>query len=312
VKQKLYSLSLLFVLLFLAACSSGGGKPTLSQNLKVAYLESAAMYEELVAQESLISGNYRVWQEDFSRLLGGARDQASVMEMCYSNFNETVPGAAMAVFGVDGEEDAAEQDQAFINALAGTNFYAGNIDRCQQAALDLMDYLRVQRNSNFGLRSQVIDQIRSYDLSQRSNPKIAAIMHFYNQYSPEMSAMIERGEGFLLDQLAAENSLEPLPIDFIGFPTAALEVATSDIRFCEQYQRIYDGLDPAPGGRNPELFLTEFDPIVDSCRLYRQAAYNYMDRLFVTQQAGVQLDCGTDVGPFEQLDENCNPIEDGE
>lgn len=314
-KRFAFLFSVMMLIMTMVACGGSSAPPApkgLSQQLKIAYIEGASVYEDLVGDESLISGNYRVWQEDFSKLIAGAGDQAFIMNNCYQNFNEAIPAAAAAVFGQTGENNpitSEQQNEAFFNALVSSNFYAGNIELCQQAGMDIMEYLRVQRDANFGLRTLVIDQFRSYDLSQRSNPKIATVMHFYNQYGPEIARLIENGEGYLLDQLAAENNLEPLPIDFIGFPTAALEVSVSDVSICQRYQRIYDGLDPAPGGRNPNLFLTEYDPVVGSCRLYRQAAYNYMDRLFVTQQAGRQLDCGTDAGAFGQLDENCQPVQ---
>jgi len=317
-KTKITFFALIVLSLVLTACSGNSAPaeeaPKIPAAMKRAYIESAKIYETLVPQETLLSADYQVWQESHSNMLAGAGEQLYVVNSCYSNSEQVIVQAANGVFGKDasGNPVSAEQEnQAFINALAaGGSLYAGDITECQTAGSDLMEYLRVNRAANLGLRVKVIDEFRVYNLSQVENLKIATVMHFFNQYGPSIAELIANGEGYLLDQIAAEAGVEPLPLGFIGFPTTALKVTSKSEEICMGYISIYNGETPPPGGHNKLLFQAEWDPIIGSCTLYRRAAYNYMNNLFVTQQFSQQNDCGIDAGAFGTVDEDCNVIEE--
>ena len=270
--------------------------------LRVAYVEADGFYIEMVKQEKGLTEVYQQWEENRSNWMTGAGETLTLVNQCYGDTAEVLAKAANAVFGKDANGNPvnpANENKAFINALGtGGSLYAGNVDRCQNAANDLMNYIRVNREKDAGTRNRFVSMLRTYDLSQVSNLKIAAVMRFYNQYGPEIAKMLANGEGALLDKIAAENGLEPLPYSFIGFPTGNLKVLTKSKVICDGYLKVYNRESPAPGGRNPELYQAEWDGTVGSCVLYRYAAYAYMNRLFVSAAAAEQFDQSEDKGLF--------------
>lgn len=310
ITKKTVRLGVLFILLVLtmSACATAPSVPvpSIPTQLKVAYLGAAKSYESLVKKETDITALYQKWEENRSNWMAGAGDQKAgvVVDECYAKTTDAVTQMAAGVFGKDAQGNPVNADaenKAFINALGtGGSLYAGNLDRCQQAALDLASYIRANREKDAGTRNMWLDMIRSYDLDQVKTPDIAVVLHFYNQYGPEVAQMVQKGEQQLLDKLAAENGLKALPYSFIGFPTAALKVLTKSKEICQGYNEVYTGKTPPPGDYNKLLFQTDYDSVVGSCTLYRRAAYNYMNRLFVTTTAAQQFDTSTDTGVFGQ------------
>ncbi|MCL4384301.1 hypothetical protein M1116_02515 [Patescibacteria group bacterium] len=278
--------------------------------MKTAYIEADTVYSQLVTQETTIDADYQVWMESYSTMLAGAGDQLTLVNQCFSNTATVIAQAANSVFSKDANGNpvsAADENKAFINALGtGGSLYAGNVDKCQQAALDLMSYVRVKRDSLLGARTKIIDELRAYDLSQVRNLKIATVMHFYNQYGPELAQLEQKGETALLDAVASGAGLQPMPITFIGFPTSALKVESRSQDICSYYYGLYTGETKTPQNRNKELYLTDdWNPALKSCQLYRYSAYEYMSRAFLTQQASVRIDCGQDAGIQDKMNPDC-------
>jgi len=300
------------IVCILTSCRSATPTP-LSGLAKIRpyYVAAGKIYTDMVKRETAISTDYQAWEEFYSQMLVGAGDQLTIANQCFTNTENAVAGMAAAVFGQDAQGNpvsAAQENQAFVNALGtGGSLYAGNVDKCQQVALDLAQYIRVNREAGYNKRVKVIDMLRSYDLAQVETVEMAAMMRFYNQYGPSVAEFAQYWEQKLVDQIAAEEGLTTLPYDFIGFPTGALKVQVGNQKICDKYNEIYTGVIPVSSGRNKALYQVEMNTM-GGCTLMRRAAYEYMNRLFVSKQAGTRLDCGIDAGIGEVIDENCNIV----
>lgn len=317
---------LLVIVLSLACGGDGRSKPTeslvnkfvVTKQLRIAYLEMSKRYEEAVPKETNVSAVYQRWQEKYSNMLAAAGDNYKIVEGCYTNTEEAVAKMAAGVFGTDASGNPvspAAESTAFINALAtgGSSVYGAEaLARCQDEANRLSDYLRVERAKLMeGERTLLIDQMRNYEQWQRDTLVHATATRFLNQYGPILTDLLVKGEGYILNQVAVEAQITPLPLDFIGFPTAALTTKSKSAEICGYYTSIYSGVKPAPMGRQASMYQSEWVGTEKTgyCLLYRQAAWEYMNNLFITAQAATRLDCGTDAGALETVDENCNIVE---
>lgn len=313
--KKLYFAFTLVIVatMILSACATPTPKPQtilekLGPRFVTAYIEADSLYQELVVQETGITEAYRVSQERYSTMLSSASDQTSLINLCFEKSEVAINSAASIVFAQDNQGNpltAEDQNKAFINALGtGTGFYAGNFDKCQQAILDFMTFMRANREAFYNTRLGVISRTNTYNLSQVKNLKIATILKFYNQYGPSIAEAIQNGEADLINSIAANNNLEPLPLDFIGFPTAALQAQSKSKAVCDGFLAYYNGDVPTPGGENPLLYQVEWNDVTSNCTMYRLAAYDYITQLFINKQAAARLDCGIDAGIGEVVDPN--------
>ncbi len=310
--------------MFVAGCGSNNPaenavkKFVVSEQLRNAYIEMSKRYEEGVKKETDISATYQKWQEKYSNMITAAGDSYKIVQGCYKNTEEAVAKMAAGVFGTDASGNPLSpgaENTAFINALAtgGSSVYGAEaLARCQDEANKLSDYMRVERTKLMeGDRTLLIDQLRNYTQWQRDTLVNATATRFLNQYGPVLTDLAMKGEGYILDQVAAEAQITPLPIDFIGFPTAAMQAKSKSQALCNQYMSIYAGQAPAPMGRQAAMYQSEWVIAGGGyCLAYRQAAWEIMDSLFISTQAATRLDCGTDAGALEEVNKDCetNPL----
>lgn len=276
-------------------------KAKISAAMKAAYTEANIIYSQRVAAEKDMSAGYRNWMENFSKMMAGAGDQYALVQGCYKDAETVITAAAAAVFSTDADGNPVspeQENQAFINALmTGGTLYAGDIDRCQDGALELMDYVRVERETSFGKREKFVDMMRSYDLSMVEDLQTATVLRFYNNYAPTIAALLEDGEGELLDAIGADQGLEPLPYDFIGFPTAMLQVQTQSEEVCGTFMTLYKGEGDYIDGVHRDMYLVKPNPL-GGCSLHRLSAYLYMNRPFMIKRAADAVDKSEDTGLF--------------
>lgn len=294
-----------------AACLPSPAKVVsqITDAMRTAYLEMDKYYNGAVRQETELSRAYQQWQEGYSTMLVGAGESNQQVQACYKSGEEFVAQAANGVFGKDASGNplsAAAEKQAFINALSvGGSLYAGDMTQCQQMASTLMDYLRVNRGQIQGLRDKFNDELRVYNNTLNDSMEAAAFNRLWMQFGPELAKLAQQGEADIINAIASQNQLTPLPLDFIGFPTSALKARTKSQALCNQYLAIFNGQAPAPMGRNPALYQAEWDP-AGYCTLSRMSALGYMNNLFVSAQAANRLDCGQDASAFDSVNKDCS------
>jgi|CXWL01.1.fsa_nt_gi hypothetical protein len=309
--------------LLVAACGPSKPKPpaaevvaqeVVSQVFKDAYLGMAALNAQAVPQEASWSGAFATWQESQSNFLVTAGESYRQVKQCYPDSEEVIVGAANAVFGADASGNpvgVGNEQQAFINALGtGGSLYAGDVEVCQQAAADFIVWARENRTTILNLRVDLRARESAYITWRDSDLTQRATIDFLTTYGPYFEEMVAKGSGAVLDKIAIEANLPPLEWDFVGYPTSSLYVHIRSERVCTQNMSYYKGVKPTPNGEHPNMYKTTWtDPDTFDCTLYRQAAWNYMTKLFVSAQAAASQNCGVDAGFDQEIDpETCEII----
>lgn len=308
----------LFLMVFLLiltalACgpsgSSGGSSipsaKELLESLRPKIIEASRVYTQMTTAEIQLSRAHQRWQEGYSNMLAGASDQYHIMEACYTNTAEAAEQAAFGVFGVDAEDNPLSDEaetEAFVSALvSGEGLYV-DVAECQEAARDFMTYVRVERVKVQHLREDVLERIAAYETIYTTELDRKIALDFLAVYGNEFGRIWEEAEGELLEMVAAEG-LDPLPKDFIGFPTAALTAKSNSQAICQGYQDIYlsGNSSETPDGSPAVFWRANWDNVIKQCTLTRKAALAVIGRLFVTQQASDRFDCGRDAGLFEEV-----------
>jgi hypothetical protein len=272
----------LMILAFVASACAPAPKPatkaTLPEEFRVAYLEANKVYAQRVALDIKKSNLVRDYVNKMDEMRGTVGDELEIMNLCYVNTEDFFAAAAAGTFGEDGLGNALttqEETNILVNALSLNELYPGDVSECQRQGTNVVVKLRAVRSEAVNIKSEIFRVDAAITDMERSEVGTAIVIQFYNKYGSDLREWIQNGDEAFSGFVGA-NSTEPLPADFFGFPTAALEVETRNQKVCMGYAAIYEGKTAPPMGKYAYQYPVSNDPVSGVCTLRQVAAEGYI------------------------------------
>lgn len=272
-------------------------------------LEFKQRYTETFEMETTTSASFDEWWAFNDNLFLQLKDMSWLGQNCYANVEEVLRNGTIGLYDTkhdekDGAPNGILNKDAMLSALVTNNLYAANADKCSDILSKTADQVVIGRTKSYEKQVIFIEQMRVLKNTYDNEIGKAAFKRFLDLYGQEF---ISWANGQL-----AEYDVTPFPADFIGFPTSGLTAKTSDRDWFEHYALIYAGVKPSNDPRfSKEMYLVTWNGPENKgyAMLYRQAAYEFMNQVFMSEDSQNAQNCGSGAPSLSTtVDENCNEV----
>lgn len=296
-RTNLFVTILLIVVFLLSACRTSNPEVTASQNKFKNFtyaqaLEFKQLYTVTYRQETSQSAAFEIWWGYNSTAFGQLKDMDYLQKNCWENVTDVLQKATIGIYDTGHDKDGAPttgilDKDAMFSALVTNNLYPANADRCAEIMQDIFQQIVVIRSKSFEYQVAFIEQKRVTDNLYNDEIGKAAGKRFLDLYGQDFLAFA--------NGLLADHGIEPFPVDFIGFPTSGLSVKTKDAEWYQYYLDTYTGVTEVPDARfSKEMYMVIWKGPAGKgeATLYRQAAWEFMDRSFRYEAVENAVNCG--------------------
>jgi|WetSurMetagenome_2_1015567.scaffolds.fasta_scaffold187863_1 hypothetical protein len=298
--------------LVLSAC--GGGSAATPTNKFAAFgykqaLEFKQIYADTYPLETQTSAAFNEWWAFNDNFLGQLKDMKFLSDNCYSNVTQVLENGTIGIYdtshSADGAPTSGVLDQnKMVSALVVNNLYPANADQCSAMLQETMKQVEVGRQTSYEKQVAFIEMRRTLDNQYNGTWGKAASKRFFDLY----------GQDFMdyVNGLLVKNNVEAFPTDFIGFPTTGLSVQTKDKTWYQYYADIYNGVKaPSDNRFDKDMYYSIWagPDKGGQATLYREAAWEFMSRSFLSAATENAVDCGSGAPSLsEQMNAECTPI----
>lgn len=289
----------------LAAC--GGGKAAEPSKFAAAgwkeVLEFNDLYTQTYNAETSASAAFKDWWAYVDNGFKEIKDLKFLSDNCYSNADKILKDGTIGMYdtsrAADGAPNGVLDTTKLVSALVVNDLYPAHASECASKLDFVMTKVVEVRTKGYEKQSLFIDRMRALDNLYNDTLPKAVGKRLLDNYGVEFIAY---ANGMLKDHGIAE-----FPADFIGFPTTGLNVNTKDREWYQHYADIMDGIKPVTDRRfSKEMYYVIWSGPENKgeATLFRQAAYEFMNRSFLSADTQNSISCG-DSGP--SLSETTNP-----
>jgi len=301
-KNKIFNLfSLIIMGMFVfAACAAPKTPPpsaikVVTEEFKGMYNDAAdfyASYAALDAKETEVAGQL---VNKVQQLNDQNKDDYFLVKSCYTNSEDFFVAITTSAYGPNGI-GGAQGDTAYMNILAlGQTLPVGvSVEECQKGATSMIVNSRAMREEGFNLKNEILRIRKEKTLLEKGTITSAVVFEFYQKYGADMKAWIQSGDSAFAEFVGSKSQDQKLPADFVGFPTALLEIPTKNSEIGEIYRSISEGRKAPPQGKYANNYGVSFDPATGIYTLSKAAADGYIT-LLITPSRQVE----------EKLTEGC-------
>jgi len=263
---------IVFVLLIVALVLSACGRSKKEGMIKTGFNQAQEHWSSTVALEAGLTGQYRVIMTDVSTGYQAIKLKYPLVGECFTNSDTVIQNAVEGRYnssaqteGETASRPTGQIDTALMfNALVVNESYP-DLSICQQMQADLGNEIsrwNADKSDNFAV---FWDMMREYDL------------HTQGELARSLTVDLLQ----VLANEAEKAGLTTVP-SYI-YPTFQLKVDTRSQTICDYYQM-------------------NWNPALNNCTLIGQAAYEYMNRLFISPDVAAAFDAGEDT---------LNPLDSG-
>ncbi len=281
-KKNVVWVFVLVLTVMLSACAPKATSP-FSAFTKAEAAQFSLYYSETYALETQVSALFAEWVSYVDTQYAGIEDMQYLADNCYQNVEDVLVQATAGAFdGADGEVDPAL-------LLATVSLYPGveAEDICSEMLVSTLDQVKLVRQSGYERWFSFNEAKRTLMNKYYGDFQTSLANHLFSLYGADFLAYA--------NDLIVGQGLKPIPSQFIGFPTDGLQVNTKSRAWYTYCRQIYDGVVNPPDERfsRQMYFCTWTGPeIGGQGTLYRQVAWEYMNRLFVSDGTSSAIDAG--------------------
>lgn len=305
--------AVVFLALLLSACGGGGSAPVnpASKFSAVSYagvLGFNKYYHNTYAIETQYSAKYSEMWAYADTQTSGLKDMTYLQQNCWSNVKTVLKDATIGIYdtgtSANGQPNGVLNQQSMFSALVTNNLYPANADKCQQMMDETVQQIPVIHQNMYEKQLQTIEMRATLQRQYDGEIQYAVQRRLLDQYGQEFVQWMN-------DQLAS-HGIDPFPADFIGFPTSAVTANTRSQQWCSYYTDISTGMrQPSTMGMAPQMYGSSWVGPAQGgqCNLTRQAAWEYMGRMNLSQNTSNAMDCGQGMPSLSgNVDANCNEV----
>jgi len=276
--RTLFAVLILSMLIASCAPKPAPAKASIPEEFRVMYLQAQQVYKQRVALDIQKTTLVRQYTNKADEMRTTVADELKIMSQCYTNTEDFFAAAMSGAFGDDGIGNALsvqEETNILVSALTLNQLYPGDVKTCQEQGAQVVVKMRAVRSEAVNIKNEVFRVDAAIADLERSEIGTAVVIQFYNKYGGDLQKLIQSGDTAFAEFVGAQSD-EPLPMDFFGFPTAALEVETRNQKVCLGYADIYQGRVDPPAGKYAYQYAVSNDPVSGVCTLKQAAAEGYI------------------------------------
>jgi hypothetical protein len=250
-----------FLILAIVTISCGGVAVPAGADVPTNATEARALYTKVAREEINTSQSFKAGEAKYNQGWMSIRDQNTVVQACYTNFDQLVKDAMAGRFSTpapDGRPTNEVNQGLLIKAYAPTEAYPGDPSKCQDGTLKLMKDIATWRSDNADWMKAHFD-------------RMGTLNKLYNDDLVKTAALD------LLRVVGDEAKKAGYPyFEKFIFPTFNLEADSHSKELCVFYENL--AADPKMTGKGymkPE----QWNPVYNTCILRGKSAFEYMNRV---------------------------------